>query len=176
MKFWISGFLDFWIFGFLDFWIFLGFQAISRQRKELPKISWCQNDQIFEGFLDFFGFLAISRQQKEIPEIRWCQNDQIFEGFLDFPKNMKFWISGFLDFRIFFYFRLYLGNKKSYQKSAGGKTTRFLRAFGIFQKNMKFWISGFLDFQISGFFWISGYISATIRDTGNPLVSKQPDF
>ena len=70
-------------------------RTISRQRKELPKIRWCQNDQIFEGFLDFpkkyeildfwifgfldfFGFLAISRQQKEIPEIRWCQNDRIF--------------------------------------------------------------------------------------------------
>jgi len=80
------------------------------------------------GFLDFFGFLAISRQRKELPEVRWCQNDRIFEGFLDFPKHMKFWISGFLDF----------------------------------------WISGFV--------WISGYISATKRATKNPLVSKRPDF
>ena len=135
-------------------------------------------------FWIFFGFLAISWQRKELLEIRWCQNDRIFEGFLDFPKNMKFWISGFLDFWIsgfldfwiFLDFRLYLGNEKSYQKSAGVKTTRFLRAFWIFQKNMKFWISGFLDFWISGFFWISGYISATKRATGDPLVSKRPDF
>ena len=45
--------LDFWISGFLDFWIFFGFLAISRQRKELPGIRWCENDRIFEGFLDF---------------------------------------------------------------------------------------------------------------------------
>ena len=115
---------------------------------------------------------TISRQQKELPEIRWCQNDRNFEGFLDFPKNMKFWISGFLDFGIsgfFSDFWLYLGNEKSYQKSAGVKTTRFF-------KNMKFLNSGFLDFWISGFFWISGYILATKRATGNPLVSKRPDF
>ena len=53
------GFLDFLIFGFLDFF---GFLAISRQRKELQVTFWCQNDRIFEGFLDFpkkwrFGFL-----------------------------------------------------------------------------------------------------------------------
>ena len=53
-----------WNFGFLDFWIsgFFGFLAISWQRKELPVIRWCQNDRIFEGFLDlkkkyeFFDF------------------------------------------------------------------------------------------------------------------------
>ena len=85
---------------------FFGFLAISQQQKEVPEIRWCQNDRIFEGFLDFpkniifgfldfwifgfldfFGFQAISRQRKELPEIRWCQNDRIFEGFLDFPKK-----------------------------------------------------------------------------------------
>ena len=98
---------------------------------------------------------TISRQRKELPEIRWCQNDRIFEGFLDFPKNMKFWISGFLDFWIFGFldfldFRLYLGNKKRYRKSAGVKTAGFSRAFWIFQKYeiMDFWNSGFLDFWI----------------------------
>ena len=54
-------------------------RTISRQRRELLEIRWCQNDQIFEGFLnfpkkyknfifldfwtfgflDFFGFLAM---------------------------------------------------------------------------------------------------------------------
>merc|ERR1711989_295205 len=71
----------FWIFqkiknfGFLDFWIF-GFLAISRQRKELPEIRWCQNDRIFEDFLDFPKNMII-----------W-----IF-GFLDF---CIFWISGYI--------------------------------------------------------------------------------
>ena len=119
-------------------------RTISRQRKELPEIRWCQNDRIFEGFLDFpknmkfwisgfldfwifgfldfFGFLAISQQRKELPEIRWCQNDRIFKGFLDFPK-------------------------KKYE---------------IFD----FWISGFLDFWISGFFWRSGFILATEKAIG----------
>ena len=48
-------------------------------------------------------------------------------------------------------------------KRATGDPTGFLRAFWIFQK---IWNFGFLDFWISGFFWISGYISAT----------KRPDF
>jgi len=64
-----------------------------------------------------------------------------FRGLFGFSKKyeiLDFWISGFLDFWIFLDFRLYLGNEKSYQKSAGVKTTRFLRAFWIFQKNMKF--------------------------------------
>ena len=39
-----------------------------------------------------------------------------------------------------------------------------------------FWISGYLDFWISGFFWISGYILATKRATGDFLMSKLPDF
>ena len=28
-------------------------RTISRQRKELSEIRWCQNDRIFEGFLEF---------------------------------------------------------------------------------------------------------------------------
>ena len=47
-------------------------RTISRQRKELPEIRWCQNDRIFEGFLDF-------PKKYEI---------------------LDFWISGFLDFWI----------------------------------------------------------------------------
>ena len=47
----------------------------------------------------------------------------------------------------------YLGNEKSYRRSAGVKTTGFSRAFWIFQK---IWNFGFLDFWIFGFldFWI----------------------
>ena len=44
---------------------------------------------------------------------------------------------------------------------------------------LNFWISGFLYFWNFGFldfFWISGYILATKRATGDPLVSKRPDF
>ena len=56
--------VKFFISGFVDFWIFFGFLAISWQRKELPEIRSCQNNQIFEGleFLDFLisGFLDLS--------------------------------------------------------------------------------------------------------------------
>ena len=76
--------------------------------------------------------LAISWERRKLLEIRWCPNDQIFEGVSNFKKN-DFWISGFLDFLLDFW--LYLGNKKSYQRPAGVKTTGFPRAF---------WISGFL--------------------------------
>jgi len=50
------------------------------------------------------------------------------------------------------------------------------RGLFVFSKKITFRISGFLDFWILGFFWISGYISATKRATGDPLVSKRPDF
>ena len=70
LKFRICGFVDFWIFE-IRFLHHLT-RKISRQRKELPEIRWCQNDRIFEGFLDFpkkirFGFL-----------------DFLIFGFLDF--------------------------------------------------------------------------------------------
>ena len=64
------------------------FLAIFRERKELPEISVCQNEQIFEGFLDFqievldfsifYFWLYVSQEQKELPEIRGCQNDRTF--------------------------------------------------------------------------------------------------
>ena len=57
-----------------------------------------------------------------------------FQGLFGFSKKILFWISGFLDFWIFLDFRLYLGNGKSYWRSAGVKTTGFSRAFGIFKK------------------------------------------
>ena len=79
MKLLISGFLDFLIFGFLDFF---GFLAISRQRKKLPEIRWCQNDRIFEGFLDF-------PKKYEILDF-WIS------GFLDFWISGFFWISGYI--------------------------------------------------------------------------------
>ena len=51
---------------------------------------------------------------------------------------------------------------------------RIFEGFSDFQKLIEF-----LDFCISGFlyfFWISGHISGTKRATGDPLVSKRPDF
>ena len=113
-------------------------------------------DILIFGFLDFFGFLAISRQRKELPEIRWCQNDRIFEGFLDFPKKITFWISGFLDFRIFLDFWIFwISGYISAMKRATGdflmsKRPEFQGLFG-FSKKMTFLISGFRDFWISGF-------------------------
>ena len=77
---------------------------------------------------------AISRERKELREIRWCQNDRIFGGFSDFQKKIEFldlWICGFLYFCIFSDFWPYLGNEKSYRRSAGVKTTGFSRAFQI---------------------------------------------
>ena len=57
------------IFGFGTFF---GFLALSLQRKELPDIRWCQNDQIFKDFFDFPRFFF------------WIS------GFLDFWKKYDF--------------------------------------------------------------------------------------
>ena len=63
--------------------------TMAQERKELPELSWCHNNQILEDFSDFqewmnvwisvfhdfcilFGFLTISWHRKELPEIRWC--------------------------------------------------------------------------------------------------------
>ena len=83
---------------------------------------------------------------------------------------MNFWISLFLYFGIFLDFWLYLGNEKSYWRSTVVKTTGFFQGFPISKKD------DFLDFFISVFFFISGHISETKRATGDPLVSKRPDF
>ena len=60
---------------------------------------------------------AISWERKELPEIRRCQNGRIFQGFAIFKKLeiLDFWP--------------YLGNEKSYRRSAGVKTTEFLGLF-----------------------------------------------
>ena len=73
-------------------------------------------------------------------------------GFLDFLISgfLNFWIFGFLDFWIFGFSDFWI--------------------IGFFEF-LDFWIFGFLDF-----FWISGYILATKRATGDLLVSKLPDF
>ena len=84
------------------------------------------------GFLYFFGFLAVSWERKELTDIRGYQNNRIFRAlqiskqieFLDFWISVFFWISGFL---YFFYFWPYLGNEKSYWRSAGIKTTGFFK-------------------------------------------------
>ena len=89
--------------------------------------------------------MAIPRKRNELLEIPRCQNDRIFEGFSDFQKNIEFLdfcMTGFLDFCIFLDFWSYLGNEKSYHRSAGVKTTGFLRAFPISPKMLNFWISG----------------------------------
>ena len=46
-------------------------RTISRQRKELPEIRWCQNDQIFEG---------LSGVQKKVSGI--CLQIFVFTGYL----------------------------------------------------------------------------------------------
>ena len=94
---------------------------------------------------------CISRTKK-------ATRDQIFEGFFD---------QFFLDFW------RYLGNEKSYRRSTGVKTTGFLGLFRFSKTNQIF---GFLDDWISVFFWISGHILGTKRATGDPRVSKRPDF
>jgi len=101
-------------------------------------------------------------------------------AFWIFQKN-TFWISGFLDFWIsgFFWISGYISaTKRATGDPLVSKRPDFRGLFGFSKKNygLDFWISGFLDFWISGFFWISGYISATKRATGDPLVSKRPDF
>ena len=98
------------------------------------------------GFLYFFGFLVISWERKELLKIRRCQNKRNFEGFSDFQND-------YFCFCIFLDLQLYLGNEKSYQRSAGVKTTGFLRAFQI-SKKWNFLISGFLDFCIFLDFWL----------------------
>ena len=53
--FWFSR-ISFRIYECLDLGnsvLFLGFWAIFRERKGLPEICWCQDDQNFEGFSEF---------------------------------------------------------------------------------------------------------------------------
>ena len=169
----------------MDFWIsvfFSGFLAISREPKEPPEICLCQNNHILYGFSDSqtiwildcwisgfcLAFLAISRDQKELPEIRWFLNNrnlrfffQIFQRKLDFGL-VDFCISVFLYFWPFWRdFWPYLRNNKSYQRSAGSKTTGFL----------DFGISVILTF-LGGDFWLyprnekSYHRSVGVKKTG----------
>ena len=153
----IFGFLYFCIsVFFLDFWPYLRNEKSYQRSSDINTTRFLRDFHIFKkvDFLDFgisvfFGFLAISQERKELPEICWCQNDHNVEGFSDVPKNITFVflddrISGFLDFLDFW---PYLGNEKSYRRSAGVNTTRFLRAFHISKK------IEFLDFRISEFMY-----------------------
>jgi len=60
-------------------------------------------------------------------------------------------------YRVTLDFWLYLGNKKSYRRSPGVKTTEFSGAVKIF-KNLFFCISEFQDFKISVFFYFWLYL------------------
>ena len=71
-------------------------------------------------------WMAISREQKELPEICWWQKEQISRAFQIFENKLDCWI---LDFLLDFW--PYLGNEKSYRRSAGVKTTSFLKAFSV---------------------------------------------
>ena len=81
--------------------------------------------------------------------------------------SVIFWISGHIS-----------ATKRATGDPLVSKRPDFRGLFG-FSKKITFWISGFLYFLIFGFldfFWISGYISATKRATGDFLMSKRPDF
>ena len=106
---------------------FFGFLAISPERKELPEIRWCQNHQIFKGFSDFqkwifefwiYGFLNFFFISGHISGTKRATGDPLVSNNRIF-KKMKFfgfWISGYIS-----------ATQKSYRRSAGVKTTRFLR-------------------------------------------------
>ena len=63
-----------------------------------------------------------------------------FGKFICFSQKIDLRLSRFLH-----HLTRYLGNEKSYRRSAGVKTTRFLRAFWI-SWFLDFWIFEFLDF------------------------------
>ena len=110
------------------------------------------------GFLYFWisvffwisGYISGTKRVTRDPLVSKRLN---FQGLFRCSKKYNFWISEFriskfLDFCIFWDFWLYLGNEKSYQRSVGIKTTKFLRAFQNFEKFdfLDLWITGFLDF------------------------------
>ena len=107
--------------------------------------------------------MAISLERKELSKNLVSKRSD-FLGLLRLSKKE-------LNFCIFLDFWLFLGNKKSYRRSAAVKTIRFSRAFQIFKK---IWNLRFLDLCI--FLWIFGYIPETKRTTGDPLVLKPPDL
>ena len=167
---------------------------MSRQRKELPEIRWCQNDRIFEGFSDFqnkIEFMNCGFLDFWISSFFWISfhifgtrratGDPLvskrpkFLGLYRFTKKLDFlgfWISGFLDFFPFFWISVHIfGNKRATGDPLVSKWPKFLGLYK-FTKKGKFF--GFLDFWISSFFWISGHIFGNKRATGDPRVSKRP--
>ena len=80
----------------------------------------------FCGVFRFSNKLDISRTKRaNVDPLVLKQLD--FQGLFRMSKKLKFWISGFLDFCIYFGFL----EQRSFWRSAGVKTIRFLRAFQI---------------------------------------------
>ena len=139
---------------FLDFWPYLG-------NEKSGDLLVSKQPDLFLDFLisEFFWIYGHISGTRRATRDLLVSKHLDFCGLFRFSKNNFFWISGFLLF--FLDFWQYLENEKSYLLFRFSKKRFF----------------AFLDFWIFVFFGgICNHISGTKSATGDPLVSKRPDF
>ena len=123
------------------------------------------------GFLGFYlDFWPYLRNEKSYCRSAGVTTTRIVWAFQIFRRN---WTFGFLGFwiSVFFGFLAIFREQKELPEIHGCQNDRIFEGFSDFQKKLNFLISVFLYFL-----GIFGYISGTKRATGDPQVSKWPDF